>query len=533
MQKDYSKLILKMQNGEKPFEISSISKLSDTSPCKKEFFTECLNKLKDQSNKYLEDFISENIDEYLSICGVQLFQIPIQSLINIFSCKKFNFANHNLCYQLIKSYYQETNDNNIFLLLEYLDSNQLSSENLNDAINSKENHLGFMPKINFSLILHTKEEIDQLKESNRYLIEQVANFSKILKEHESTYKVIIEQKEENERLKQENDNFVKKVTKDLENLHFKYKNQKQMNQLVLSKLDNFKFKLKNMTNELTKIKNDQETIKTETNESFKKQIDDVSIEFNQEINKLKTNQDVLNKSNTQILKKIENLIKEHKGEIVKSTEKFDQLQNKIKENEDKIIIHEDNHMNLKKFIEILSNSIENSQSTLLSKKNIIPTGNWKQKSPTEFQLDDENNTYKVKSSSTWIKDGKERIDHAPHNLFDNELEKNVNGKLNVWASIDNPKKEFIQIEFKNPVTANVLSMTSRDSCYKQAPTLFSIEGEDSKILMKVDNIDWDKNMTKNFIFPNAKQNSKYKIVFYDSKEKINYGLAKLNLGTIE
>ena len=39
MQKDYSKLILKMQNGEKPFEISSISKLSDTSPCKKEFFT--------------------------------------------------------------------------------------------------------------------------------------------------------------------------------------------------------------------------------------------------------------------------------------------------------------------------------------------------------------------------------------------------------------------------------------------------------------------------------------------------------------
>lgn len=73
---------------------------------------------KETKNKsQVEEFISLNLDEFLTFVGKQLFDLPITSLYNIMKNQKRNLTQHNLCYELINQCYKRCKNANIFSLL--------------------------------------------------------------------------------------------------------------------------------------------------------------------------------------------------------------------------------------------------------------------------------------------------------------------------------------------------------------------------------------------------------------------------------
>lgn len=120
----------------------------------------------------IEDFISLNLDEYLVNVGDKLLDLPITTLYNILNNQRRNLTQHNLCYNLIKQNYDKNHNLNIFSLLPSLDGKKLSEENLNDSISSQEFRLGFIVKIEYSIILDLKKEIEQHKKELKTVSEQ-------------------------------------------------------------------------------------------------------------------------------------------------------------------------------------------------------------------------------------------------------------------------------------------------------------------------------------------------------------------------
>lgn len=146
----------------------------------KESYINVLKLLKDETNKdksSFEEIISQNLDDYLENCGEQLLSLPIQSLCRIFNNKNRQLTKQNLCYQLIKSHFEQTNDSNIFVLLLSLDGNRLSKENLEESINLRNDRFGMMPNLEFSFFDEKEAEIEKvLKKQN----EDIQNLKAIL-----------------------------------------------------------------------------------------------------------------------------------------------------------------------------------------------------------------------------------------------------------------------------------------------------------------------------------------------------------------
>ena len=92
-----------------------------------------------------------------------MISIPINRLVIIFNHPKRKLSDHNLAYQLIKDYSEKKNDLNI--LFKYLDGSKLSSENMTDAISSKDKRNGFLPSIDFSKMYEANIKLNSLEEN--------------------------------------------------------------------------------------------------------------------------------------------------------------------------------------------------------------------------------------------------------------------------------------------------------------------------------------------------------------------------------
>lgn len=76
-------------------------------------------------NSDIEKEIAMDLDIYVKNYGKELLNLPIQTLYNIFYHKDRKFTKHTLLYELIKNFYQRTNDENIFSLLQSIDINEI------------------------------------------------------------------------------------------------------------------------------------------------------------------------------------------------------------------------------------------------------------------------------------------------------------------------------------------------------------------------------------------------------------------------
>lgn len=61
-----------------------------------------------QNKSQIIEHISKNLDDYIIDVGEELFNLPIQSLYNIFNHEKRSLTQHNICYDLIKTNYQNS-----------------------------------------------------------------------------------------------------------------------------------------------------------------------------------------------------------------------------------------------------------------------------------------------------------------------------------------------------------------------------------------------------------------------------------------
>ena len=118
--------------------------------------------------------IAKNLDEVLQSKGEDFMKFNIQILYNIFKHPKRKLINHNLAYQLIVQHSQNSNDQNIFILLPTLDCSRLTKENLENAISFKHQRKGMIPDLQYSYlnymksqIIENKKEIDSLKRATK------------------------------------------------------------------------------------------------------------------------------------------------------------------------------------------------------------------------------------------------------------------------------------------------------------------------------------------------------------------------------
>lgn len=93
---------------------------------------------------------------------------------------------------------------------------------------------------------------------------------------------------------------------------------------------------------------------------------------------------------------------------------------------------------------------------------------------------------------------------------------------------------FAEIEFENPVIANLLSMTARTTIYDQSPRSFEIQGNNGshfESLKYFQNIDWESNENRVFYFKNSTPYKSYKIIFTATKN-FDVSICELNIGHI-
>lgn len=102
-----------------------------------------------------------------------------------------------------------------------------------------------------------------------------------------------------------------------------------------------------------------------------------------------------------------------------------------------------------------------------------------------------------------------------------------------WTS-NKPLPSFVQIDFENPVLANLLSITARTTGYDQSPRSFEIQGSNDDhfdSLKYYQNVDWEPSENKIFYFKNTTPYKSYKIIFTATKS-IDVSICELNIGYI-
>ncbi|KAK8887431.1 hypothetical protein M9Y10_038475 [Tritrichomonas musculus] len=107
---------------------------------------------KNENSTFYEEQIAIKLDDYLEKFGEELFNIPIQSLYNIFNHPRRNLTQHNAAYDLIKQYLDKTKNENAFILFDALDGTKLSKSNIEESFALREKRLNHMPSVDFSYL---------------------------------------------------------------------------------------------------------------------------------------------------------------------------------------------------------------------------------------------------------------------------------------------------------------------------------------------------------------------------------------------
>lgn len=154
------------------FQVPAISQLIQS---KRDFYSSGLNNINKLKNNDLidksdiEHQISQNLDNYILQYGEELMKIPIQSLFNILSNEDCQFTRHDLLYELIMSHHQITHNSIIFILLQFIDGNSISSQNLMELIANKDRYYGFLPKISISNLSIQNSIVNNSNEDELFL----------------------------------------------------------------------------------------------------------------------------------------------------------------------------------------------------------------------------------------------------------------------------------------------------------------------------------------------------------------------------
>lgn len=90
---------------------------------------------------FYEEQVSIQLDNYLQKYGIEMMELPIQTLYNIFSHPNRKLADHNQAYKLINLAFKNSRNHSILILISKLDGMKLNQANLNDSIANKELHL--------------------------------------------------------------------------------------------------------------------------------------------------------------------------------------------------------------------------------------------------------------------------------------------------------------------------------------------------------------------------------------------------------
>lgn len=153
-----------------------------------------------------EKYISLHLDAFLLRYTNEMYSIPFSSLYNIFFDKNRKLDNENLGYQFITHKLKTRNDNDndtdnddsLFILLQSLNSKNLTEEAMRDCISNRDEHLGFIPQIDFSYfdnfaikVADIESKVAQIQEENQRLVEELKSQKEKMVEKE-TLKGLIE-----------------------------------------------------------------------------------------------------------------------------------------------------------------------------------------------------------------------------------------------------------------------------------------------------------------------------------------------------
>lgn len=252
--------------------------------------------IKDKSN--IEQELSQNLDHILLIDGENLLACPIQSLRTIFS--NANLKNHELAYHLIVSYFEKTNDINIFVLLDYLNISKLQKESINECISKRKERLNFMPNFSPSFFEdiennqnNINKKFDVHKHENKVqldaILEMMSKFENIISQQkeiiESQNVQIEDQKKRLNDIENENQIKLKEIMERTEKLEKIVFEQKQIIESQNTKITGLEKEIKTSNNNsqsnYQNISQKLEQIQSKTNEQQLKCGTKLSISGNQ------------------------------------------------------------------------------------------------------------------------------------------------------------------------------------------------------------------------------------------------------------
>ena len=143
-----------------------------------------------------EELISSELEKYLNKYGKELMKISFQTLYNIFNHHKRKLNNHNLAYEHIVSYFNQTQDSNIFILLDLLDGHKLTRNNVEESYSLFSTRNNHMQKIDFSsigeLFTTQRKQSKLLEEQQQKYFELMTTINKQHELQEAEYKKSIE-----------------------------------------------------------------------------------------------------------------------------------------------------------------------------------------------------------------------------------------------------------------------------------------------------------------------------------------------------
>ena len=293
---------------------------------------------------------------------------------------------------------------------------KVNIEKLNEEISKKEEEIIKNKNLINSQEINIKENINKINKLNEKIEKSNKDYSELL----NKYKNYISQKEESERkinegiknlnlseqykklinlekpeliklilekdkniTKLENKNYINtNKINELEKINQINNNELQKNKLII---DNLNKKIDHLEKEINNFKNEKENLERKIND-LKKELQKEKIENERLISVEKDLEQEKNKNNI-LLKENTNLKNENLSQnenIIKSKNKISLLQNKIKENEDKInsILNEKDLLNknysdlMNKYNEQLTNTQQKEKQASEAIKNLNLTGNY-------------------------------------------------------------------------------------------------------------------------------------------------------------
>lgn len=131
---------------------------------------------------HFEREIAINLDKYLQNCMREMYEIPINSLYNIFFHHERVLTQYDMAYNFITMNLENGfNDrNDLFILLKSLDANELSVELIIDSLNRQNEHFGFIPNMNQKSVVILSQDSERKDKIILNLIYQMDQMKKKL-----------------------------------------------------------------------------------------------------------------------------------------------------------------------------------------------------------------------------------------------------------------------------------------------------------------------------------------------------------------